>query len=54
MRAYMDEYVTTGANYLCIGFQFGSLTHEQAMRSIDLFVTEVMPYYQGVESATAL
>lgn len=54
MRAYMDEYVTTGANYLCIGFQFGSLTHEEAMRSIDLFVTEVMPYYQGVGAAKAL
>jgi alkanesulfonate monooxygenase SsuD/methylene tetrahydromethanopterin reductase-like flavin-dependent oxidoreductase (luciferase family) len=46
MRAYMDEYQTIGANYLCIGFQFGSLTHEQAMRSLDLFVTEVMPHYQ--------
>ena len=45
MRAYMDEYMTTGANYLCIGFQFGSLTHGQAMRSLELFVTEVMPHY---------
>jgi alkanesulfonate monooxygenase SsuD/methylene tetrahydromethanopterin reductase-like flavin-dependent oxidoreductase (luciferase family) len=46
MRTYLDEYVTTGANYLCIGFQFGSLTHEQAMRSLELFVTEVMPRYR--------
>jgi len=51
-RAYMDEYLTIGANYLCIGFQFGSLTHEQALRSIDLFVTEVMPHYQGAVPAT--
>jgi alkanesulfonate monooxygenase SsuD/methylene tetrahydromethanopterin reductase-like flavin-dependent oxidoreductase (luciferase family) len=49
-RAYMDEYLTIGANYLCIGFQFGSLTHEQAMRSIELFVNEVMPHYQGAAS----
>lgn len=47
MRAYMDEYMTTGANYLCIGFQFGSLTHGQAMRSLELFVTEVMPHYNS-------
>jgi hypothetical protein len=46
MRAYLDEYLTTGANYLCIGFQFGSLTHEQAMRSLELFVTHVMPHYE--------
>ena len=51
MREYMDEYITTGANYLCIGFQFGSLTHEQAMRSIGLFVTEVMPHYASVAAA---
>jgi alkanesulfonate monooxygenase SsuD/methylene tetrahydromethanopterin reductase-like flavin-dependent oxidoreductase (luciferase family) len=53
MRAYMDEYLTTGANYLCVGFQFGSLTHEQAMRSIELFVAEVMPYYKGIEASIA-
>jgi alkanesulfonate monooxygenase SsuD/methylene tetrahydromethanopterin reductase-like flavin-dependent oxidoreductase (luciferase family) len=47
LREYLDEYVTTGANYLCIGFQFGSLTHEQAMRSLELFVTEVMPRYHS-------
>jgi alkanesulfonate monooxygenase SsuD/methylene tetrahydromethanopterin reductase-like flavin-dependent oxidoreductase (luciferase family) len=52
MRAYLDEYVTTGANYLCLAFQYGSLTHEQAMRSIELFVTEVMPHYQGAVTAT--
>ena len=52
MRAYMDEYMTTGANYLCIGFQFGSLTHEQALHSIELFTSEVMPHYQGLKTAT--
>ncbi|HCH07743.1 MAG TPA: hypothetical protein DEW32_00895 [Dehalococcoidia bacterium] len=45
VRAYMDEYVATGANYLVCSFQWGSLSHQQAMRSIDLFATEVMPHY---------
>jgi len=26
-------------------FQWGDLTHEQAMRSIELFAAEVMPHY---------
>ena len=45
VRVYMDEYVATGANYLVCSFQWGSLSHQQAMRSIDLFATEVMPHY---------
>jgi alkanesulfonate monooxygenase SsuD/methylene tetrahydromethanopterin reductase-like flavin-dependent oxidoreductase (luciferase family) len=45
MRAYLDEYRETGANYFVCSFQWGDLTHEQAMRSIELFTTEVMPYY---------
>ena len=35
----------TGANYFVCSFQWGSLTHEQAMRSLALFVEEVKPYY---------
>ena len=42
---YMDEYVATGANYFVCSFQWGGLSHAQAMRSIELFVTEVMPRY---------
>ena len=45
MRAYLDEYTETGANYLVCSCQWGDLTHEQAMRSIALFTAEVMPYY---------
>lgn len=45
MRAYMDAYVETGANYFICSFQWGDLTHEQAVRSIDLFTAEVMPHY---------
>jgi len=45
LRAYMDEYVETGANYFICSFQWGDLTHDQAMRSIELFSAEVMPHY---------
>jgi alkanesulfonate monooxygenase SsuD/methylene tetrahydromethanopterin reductase-like flavin-dependent oxidoreductase (luciferase family) len=45
VREYMDEYVETGANYFVCSFQWGDLTHAQAMQSIDLFATEVMPHY---------
>ena len=45
VREYMDDYVKTGANYLVCSFQWGNLTHEQAMRSVELFSTEVMPHY---------
>jgi len=45
IRTYMDEYVATGANYFVCSFQWGNLTHDQAARSVDLFVNEIMPYY---------
>jgi alkanesulfonate monooxygenase SsuD/methylene tetrahydromethanopterin reductase-like flavin-dependent oxidoreductase (luciferase family) len=45
VREYMDEYVATGANYFVCSFQWGDLGHAQAMRSIELFATEVMPHY---------
>jgi alkanesulfonate monooxygenase SsuD/methylene tetrahydromethanopterin reductase-like flavin-dependent oxidoreductase (luciferase family) len=43
---YMDEYLATGANYFVCSFQWGDLSHAQAMRSIELFAAEVMPRYQ--------
>ena len=45
IRKYMEEYVATGANYFVGAFQWGGLSHEQAMRSIELFTNEVMPHY---------
>ncbi|MBI3330070.1 MAG: LLM class flavin-dependent oxidoreductase [Nitrospinae bacterium] len=45
IRTYMDEYVATGANYFVCSFHWGNLTHDHAMRSIDLFVEEIMPHY---------
>jgi len=41
------EYVATGANYFVCGFQWGDLTHEQAMQSVELFVEEIMPHYSA-------
>jgi len=45
VREYMDEYLATGANYFVCSFQWGDLSHAQAMRSVELFSTEVMPHY---------
>lgn len=45
VREYMDEYLATGANYFVCSFQWGDLTHEQAMQSIELFAAEVLPQY---------
>mgnify|MGYP002401781004 CR=1 FL=1 len=42
---YMDEYMTTGANYFVCSFQFGNLSHEHAMESVTLWAKEVMPRY---------
>jgi alkanesulfonate monooxygenase SsuD/methylene tetrahydromethanopterin reductase-like flavin-dependent oxidoreductase (luciferase family) len=47
VRVFMDEYATTGANYMVCSFQWGNLSHAQAMRSIELWATEIMPHYQA-------
>jgi hypothetical protein len=47
----MDEYVATGANYFVCSFQWGDLNHEQAMQSLELFATEVMPHYVAAAPA---
>ncbi len=43
VRGYFEEYVNTGADYMVLSFQWGSLSHEQAMRTIRLFNQELMP-----------
>jgi len=44
VRAYVQAYAAqTGANYFVGAFQWGDLTHAEAMRSLDLFAAEVMP-----------
>lgn len=46
VRAFMQEYAATGANYMVCSFQWGDLSHAQAMRSIELWASEIMPHYQ--------
>jgi alkanesulfonate monooxygenase SsuD/methylene tetrahydromethanopterin reductase-like flavin-dependent oxidoreductase (luciferase family) len=52
IRAYLDEYLETGANYFVCGFQWGDLTHQQAMQSIELFAQEIMPHYAAAPDST--
>ena len=40
-----DMLETTGTNYMVLSFQFGNLSHAQAMRSIRLFRQHLMPQY---------
>ena len=47
IRRYLDEYLTTGANYFVCAFQFGNMKSSVANKSIDLFLNDVMPYYQS-------
>ena len=53
VREYLDEYIATGANYFVCSFQWGDLMHEHAMRSIELFASEVMPRYGHAMAAGA-
>ena len=44
VAAYVEQYTTQpGANYFVAAFQWGNITHAQALRSLELFGSEVMP-----------
>ena len=45
IHTYLEEYLTTGANYFVCAFHFGNMEHSIAEHSIELFVNEVMPHY---------
>jgi alkanesulfonate monooxygenase SsuD/methylene tetrahydromethanopterin reductase-like flavin-dependent oxidoreductase (luciferase family) len=45
VKPYFDEYMTTGADYMVLSFQWGNLSHAQAMRSIRLFKEHLAPTY---------
>ena len=36
----------TGTNYFVVRFAYGDLTHEESVRSLELFTREVMPHFQ--------
>lgn len=42
-RAVAEQIRTLGLNYMLCGFYFGDMKHQDAMRSLSLFATEVMP-----------
>jgi len=39
------EIQTTGINYYVCDFAFGTISHDEAMRSVELFTREVMPSF---------
>ena len=47
VQRYMEEYIDTGANYFMCSFQWGNLSHNTAMKSIELFTKYIMPNYSG-------
>ena len=51
---HVERYtVQAGVNYLVGSFQWGNITHAQALRSLELFGTEVMPRIQTRAAALA-
>jgi alkanesulfonate monooxygenase SsuD/methylene tetrahydromethanopterin reductase-like flavin-dependent oxidoreductase (luciferase family) len=47
VRAKIErELEATGANYYVPRFAFGNLTHEESVRSLELFTSDVMPHFQ--------
>lgn len=51
VRAYVQGYAETGANYFVGAFQWGDLTAAQQLRSMELFATEVIPHVRGGQPA---
>ena len=52
IRRYLARYAAEGgANYFVGSFQWGDLTHEEALHSLTLFVSEVMPDFAGTTAA---
>ena len=47
VQRYMEEYIDTGANYFMCSFQWGNLSHNTAIKSIELFTKYIMPNYSG-------
>ena len=49
VREYFIQYAGEGnIDYLVTAFPFGDMTHEEAMRSLRLFIAEVMPAVRSV------
>ena len=47
VRAKIEQDLEiSGANYYVPRFAYGNLTHEESVRSLELFTNEVMPHFQ--------
>jgi alkanesulfonate monooxygenase SsuD/methylene tetrahydromethanopterin reductase-like flavin-dependent oxidoreductase (luciferase family) len=47
VRAKIERDIeVSGANYYVPRFAYGNLTHEESVRSLELFTSEVMPHFQ--------
>ena len=47
VRARIEEDLDiSGADYFIARFAYGDLTHEESLRSLELFINEVMPHFQ--------
>jgi alkanesulfonate monooxygenase SsuD/methylene tetrahydromethanopterin reductase-like flavin-dependent oxidoreductase (luciferase family) len=47
VRAEIEKQINeTGVNYFVTRFAYGDLTHEESVRSLELFTKEVMPHFQ--------
>jgi hypothetical protein len=54
VREYFKQYASEGnVDYLVTAFPFGDMTHEEAMRSLRLFIDEVMPAMRSVGRVSA-
>jgi hypothetical protein len=51
-RVFETQARCIGHNYLVLMLAFGSLTHAQEMRSLELFRSEVMPRLAGLNNQT--
>jgi alkanesulfonate monooxygenase SsuD/methylene tetrahydromethanopterin reductase-like flavin-dependent oxidoreductase (luciferase family) len=50
--AKLKQYEALGVDQFCYGASFG-LPHETAMRSLDLFITQVMPHFTSDQGGSA-
>ena len=47
VRARIEQDLeVSGADYFLARFAYGDLTHEESVRSLELFTNEVMPHFQ--------
>ena len=49
VKEYFKQYVSEGnVDYVVTAFPFGDMTHEEGMRSLHLFIDEVIPVVRSI------